>query len=165
MNRDERLSMKHFFTAAMIICLLASHALGGEKKLVSPEAKDKCPVCGMFVAKYPDFMARIIFKDGTYALFDGAKDMFKYYFNLAKYNPSKQVADIDAVYVTDYYQLSPVDGLDAYYVLESDVLGPMGRELIPFQKEDDAREFMVDHAGKSLVRWNGVTQDLIKGLD
>jgi nitrous oxide reductase accessory protein NosL len=61
--------------------------------------------------------------------------------------------------------MAPIDGREAWYVLGSDVYGPMGRELIPFEKEADAKEFMKDHAGKTLIRFNDVTPDLIKGLD
>jgi len=63
---------------------------GGERKPVKPTQKDKCPVLWMFVAKYPDFLSEIIFKDGSYAVFDGTKDMFKYYLNIKKYNASKR---------------------------------------------------------------------------
>jgi nitrous oxide reductase accessory protein NosL len=119
----------------------------------------------MFVAKYPDFIAVIRFKDGTYAFFDGAKDMFKYYLNLQKYNPNKKPADIASLRVTDYYDLSMIDGLKAFFVVGSDVYGPMGRELIPFSKEADAREFLKDHKGKSLFGFQEVTPALIQTLD
>ena len=56
---------------------------------VKPDKKEKCPVCGMFVYKYPDWVGEIIFNDGSTAFFDGAKDLFKYYFDLKKYNPGK----------------------------------------------------------------------------
>ncbi len=107
-------------------------AWGEEKKALKPSQKDKCPTCGMFVAKYPDFITGIWFKDGNYAFFDGAKDMFKYYLNLKKYNPTKKGSDIETIQVTDYYDLAPTDGFKAFYVIGSDVFGPMGRELIPF---------------------------------
>ena len=74
---------------------------------VKPSPKDKCPVCGMFVAKYPDFVAEIVFKDGSYAVFDGAKDMFKYYLDLKRFNPAKKPADIRSIYVTDYERCNP----------------------------------------------------------
>jgi nitrous oxide reductase accessory protein NosL len=119
----------------------------------------------MFVAKYPDWVGEIIFKDGTYAVFDGPKDMFKYYFNLRKYNPSKKIADIDSIYVTDYYGLTFIDGYKAVYVIGSDVYGPMGRELVPFEKEGDAKEFMNDHKGKSLLGFKNITMELIGQLD
>ena len=132
---------------------------------VVPKPADKCPVCGMFVAKYPDFLAQVIYTDGTYALFDGAKDLFKYLFALDTYAAGRNRADIASVYVTDYYSLSPVDGRTAWYVVGSDVYGPMGRELIPFAREAEAREFLQDHAGIELLRFDGVTPAIIGKLD
>lgn len=130
-----------------------------------PGPKDKCPVCGMFVAKYPDFVAHLVFKDGSEAFFDGVKDMMKYYFDLAKYNPAKKTSDIAAIYVTDYYTLKLIDGHQAYYVIGSDVYGPMGRELIPFGDKKAAQEFLKDHKGKSLLKFSEITPAVIKTLD
>ena len=119
----------------------------------------------MFVAKYPDFITGVLFKDGTYSFFDGAKDLFKYYFDLKKYNPAKKLLDIASIQVTDYYELARIDGFQAFYVVGSDVFGPMGRELIPFAKDEEAREFLKDHKGKSLLKFQEVTPVLIKTLD
>jgi copper chaperone NosL len=157
--------MKAFRLTIVAVLLSLSLAIAAEVGPVKPSKGDKCPVCGMFVAKYPDFLAQIVYKDGSHAFFDGVKDLFKYYFNIKKYNAAKDVADIAAVYVTDYYSMSPIGGRNALYVTGSDVLGPMGHELIPFAKEADAREFMKDHAGKNLVRFEEVTPGLIAGLD
>jgi nitrous oxide reductase accessory protein NosL len=41
----------------------------------------------------------------------------------------------------------------------------MGRELIPFEKEADAREFMRDHKGQSLLKFNEVALPLVQKLD
>ena len=158
-------AMNVFRMTLVAVLVTFSLALASEVTPVKPSREDKCPVCGMFVAKYPDFLAQIIFKDHSYALFDGVKDLFKYYFNLKKYNASKDLSDIAFIAVTDYYTMTPTDGRKAYYVVESNVFGPMGKELIPFEKEEDAKEFMVDHAGKTLIRFDAVTPDLIKGLD
>jgi copper chaperone NosL len=157
--------MKRVAAIMLVILFAASWALAAEKKPVKPTPKDKCPVCGMFVAKYPDFAAQVLFQDGSYAVFDGTKDMFKYYLNLKKYAPAKRIEDIASIYVTDYYSLEPVDGTTAWYVAGSDTFGPMGKELIPFSKETDARGFMKDHKGKSLLRFKDVDAELIKGLD
>ena len=157
--------MKYLAIALLILFSNASLVISGDRKPVKPSPRDKCPVCGMFVAKYPDFLGEIIFKDGSYAVFDGAKDMFKYYFNLKKYNPARKLSDIDSIYVTDYYSLNFVDGFKAIYVTGSNVYGPMGKELIPFEKEAEAKEFLSDHAGKSLLKFKEVTVDLIKDLD
>jgi nitrous oxide reductase accessory protein NosL len=157
--------MRQFLIAFFIFLFIPFPSFAGEKQPVKPSPKDKCPVCGMFVAKYPDFLTEILLKDGASIFFDGTKDMFKYYFQLEKYHPSRKQADIDSIYVTDYYNLSLIDGHHAYYVTGSDIYGPMGRELIPFGKEADAREFMKDHKGKLLLRFKEVTFELVKGLD
>ena len=157
--------MNVFRMTLIAVFFTCSLALAEEPTPLKATKADKCPVCGMFVAKYTDFLTQIIFRDGSYALFDGAKDMFKYYFNLKKYNPSKELSDIAVIYVTDYYSMNPTDGRKANYVVESNVFGPMGKELIPFEKEPEAKEFLVDHAGKKLIRFDEVTPDLMKGLD
>lgn len=132
---------------------------------VKPSGSDKCPVCGMFVAKYPDFLAQVIFKGGSNAVFDGAKDMFQYYLNLKKYDASKKSEDIESIYVTDYYGLNAIDAKSAVYVIGSNVTGPMGKELIPFAKKEDADEFMSDHAGKKSLKFEEITPEVLKDLE
>jgi nitrous oxide reductase accessory protein NosL len=153
------------FRVIVVVLLIVSLPLPGTASPVTASKADKCPVCGMFVAKYPDFLAQVIFTDGSYALFDGTKDMFKYYFHIKKYQAAKDLSDIAFIYVMDYYGMTQIDGRKVWYVLGSDVFGPMGRELIPFAQEADATEFMKDHSGKKLLRFDAVTSDLIQGLD
>jgi copper chaperone NosL len=132
---------------------------------VSTAPKEKCPVCRMFVAMFPDWNARIEFKDATYAIFDGAKDMFKYYLDLKKYNPSKSKNDITAISVMDYDAKTSIDARKAFYVIWSDVYGPMGHEPIPFEKEADAKKFMKEHKGKKILRFKDVGPKVILSLD
>jgi len=89
----------------------------------------------------------------------------KYWFDPAAYVKGRQRPDITAVIVTDYYQLRPVDGRSAWYVLGSDAYGPMGKELIPFAKESDAREFQKDHKGKKVLRFTDITSAIVAELD
>ncbi len=77
----------------------------------------------------------------------------------------RKAEDIQAVMVKDYYRLSWIDARKAWYVLGSDVFGPMGRELIPLEKEADAKEFMKDHKGMKIIRFPDVTTEVIKTLD
>jgi nitrous oxide reductase accessory protein NosL len=151
----------------VLLALLTGAGEGGDAMPgpIAPRPADKCPVCGMFVTKYPDWIAQAIYRDGSYAVFDGPKDLFKYLLNPRTYAPTKQAADVAALYVTDYYSLTLIDGRTAWYVIGSDVLGPMGRELIPLAAEKEARQFMIDHKGKRLLRFVEVTADVLKGLD
>jgi copper chaperone NosL len=152
------------FVISLLLCLVIAAQAYAENP-AKPSAKDKCPVCGMFVAKYPDWVAQITFKDGTVVFFDGAKDLFKFYFNLKKYNPDKTRTDIETIYVTEYYDMKSIEAHDAFFVIGSDVYGPMGRELIPFPTEADAREFMADHGGKRLLKFNDIKPAVIEKLD
>ena len=114
---------------------------------------------------FPDWNARVEFKDSAYAIFDGAKDMFKYYLDMNKYNPSKNKNDVTAISVKDYYSKTSIDALRAYYVIWSDVYGPMGHEPIPFEKEADAKKFLKEHKGKKILRFKDINPKLIESLD
>ena len=131
----------------------------------APGKKDKCPVCGMFVYKYPDWIGQIGFKDGSTFFFDGAKDLFKYYFNMKKYNPAKTTADIAAIWVTEYYDLASLDAKSAFFVVGSDVYGPMGKELIPFKSAEAAAEFRKDHGGTGVLTFEQIKPAVINKLD
>jgi copper chaperone NosL len=157
--------LKKLFIGFVIIILMRPSVFAGGIEPIKPSPSDKCPVCGMFVAKYPDFLADIRFKDGSYVVFDGAKDMFKFYLNMKKYRPSHKPSDIDHIFVTDYYNLTFIDGSHAFYVMGSDIYGPMGRELIPLETQIDAKEFMKDHNGTSILRFREITPEIIRRLD
>jgi nitrous oxide reductase accessory protein NosL len=159
--------MRNKLLACVIAPLLfaAAGASADPAGFIKPSPKDKCPVCGMFVAKYPDFVTEIVFKDGSYVVFDGAKDLFKYYLDLTRYNPSRKPSDIRSIFVTDYYEVQTTDAVSAFFVVGSDVYGPMGRELIPFVTEKDAQEFMKDHAGKQVLSFGEVSAEILKTLD
>lgn len=130
-----------------------------------PAPENKCPVCGMFVSKHMDFLAEIVFTDGACAFFDGAKDMFRFYFDMRSYVPSRTASDIAAIYVTDYYTLEMVDGREAFFVIGSDVLGPMGRELIPVAGEAEAAAFLKDHKGRAALKFGDITAKTIEDID
>ena len=99
-----------------------------------PSPGDTCPVCGMFVAKYPEWVATVLWKDGHAHHFDGTKDLFKYLLKLDKYAPGHTADEMETVIVTDYYGLEKIGAKDALYIIGSDVYGPMGHELVPLAK-------------------------------
>jgi copper chaperone NosL len=41
----------------------------------------------------------------------------------------------------------------------------MGRELIPLEREADAREFMRDHRGIRIIKFSEATPEVVKTLD
>jgi copper chaperone NosL len=154
-----------FLTLGLFALLGLASFVQAVETMPKPTVKDKCPVCGMFISKYPDWTSAVIFKDGSRVFFDGPKDMFKYLFDLKRYHPSKKAEDIGALWVLDYYTVSPISARNAWFVWGSDVFGPMGRELIPMEKESAAKEFMRDHKGKKILKFSEVTPEVIKTLD
>jgi len=114
----------------------------------------KCPICGMFVAKYPKWIAFMKDDHGNKFYFDGVKDMMKYYFNHPK-------AHFDTILVQDFYTLTPIDAKKAYYVIGANIYGPMGRELIPFKTEADAKTFKTEHYGKKIIRFDEIKEDYL----
>jgi nitrous oxide reductase accessory protein NosL len=150
---------------ALALALLNPAALADDGGFLKPGPRDKCPVCGMFVAKYPDWVAEVRMRDGTVAVFDGAKDLFKFLLDVARYQPSRSRADVQRVFVTDYYAVRPFDARAAYFVVGSDVYGPMGHELVPFERLADAEEFLRDHRGRAILRFGDVDGGVVEGLD
>ncbi len=125
----------------------------------SPGARERCPVCGMFVAPYPEWIATIVLNDGTQVFFDGCKDMFRYYFKLSQ----KERDDIKKLYVTEYYTTVFYPVSEIFFVLGSDVYGPMGKELIPVAGKSNAETFMRDHNGRQILTFDQITEDLLPG--
>ncbi len=130
-----------------------------------PAPEGRCAVCGMFVANFPDWAASITFKDGTMAWFDGPKDLFTFMSDLTRYDARHKASDLVDIRVKDYYGLKATDGRKAFFVLGSDVLGPMGRDLVPFASEAGARDFLKDHRGHRLLTFLEVTPELLKQME
>ena len=145
---------------------VAYYVSNGSMKLVGKHidvpAKAKCPVCGMFVSKYPKWAARIKYGNKNY-YFDGVKDMMKYYIFDGDFPYDR--SSISAITVSDYYTLEEISAKEAIYVLDSDIFGPMGRELIPFKNKKSAQVFMNDHNGKAMVIFDEITDKMVMALD
>ncbi|MFC2057618.1 nitrous oxide reductase accessory protein NosL [Campylobacterota bacterium] len=139
-----------------------SESLTTAKGQMEVPTEVKCPVCGMFVAKYPKWAA-LIDVEGKKHYFDGVKDMMKFYiFDVDfPYDRSK----ITQVEVTDFYTLQAIDAKQAFYVIGSDVFGPMGNELIPFLTKEAAQNFMTDHRGEKIILFEEITPKFVMGLD
>ena len=150
--------------ALLAIALAATATAAEPPPPRTPGARDRCAVCGMFVAPHPEWLAQVVFDDGSAAFFDGAKDMFRYLFARDRYLPERRGREIVAIWVTSYYDVEPVDARTARFVVGSDVLGPMGAELVPFADDDEAEEFRMDHAGSRIVRFGEVTRELLTTL-
>ena len=149
------------FFLIIISFLLISTAAAAPLEEVKSDAR--CPVCGMFVAKYDVWITQIRYDDFTVFSFDGVKDMMAYYHNPATYNGQAQ-EKITGIWVKDYYSLKWLDARQAFFVIGSDVHGPMGHELIPFASKTAAESFLTDHHGRQILVFDEITADIIERL-
>jgi len=150
---------------AMAIYLMSGAGGHAAVKPIQVPEKTKCPVCGMFVARYPNWACEVETKDGQHYYFDGVKDMMKFYFDPERYHVKQTSGQFAAVRVSDYYNLGSMDAQKAWYVIGSNVYGPMGDELIPFRTREEAETFSKDHFGKSVVSFEEINAKLVHGLD
>lgn len=131
---------------------------------------EKCPVCGMFTYKYPRWAAQIFYEENgkkVHYSFDGVKDLMKFYFDSQKWGnyPLAKQKNIKKLLVTDYYTQKGIDGFKAYYVIRSDIYGPMGHEYIPFETKEDASTFLKEHFGKKILEFTEITEKQTYNLD
>lgn len=112
----------------------------------------RCPICGMFVKDHPKWACVIEDKNKS-IYFDGVKDMMKYIISSNK--------DFEKIYVTDYFTTKKVDARRAFYVIGSDVYGPMGKDLIAFESDEAAYNFKNDHFGKKVMLFSQLTDEVL----
>ena len=118
----------------------------------------------MFIYTYPRWAAQIFYKHNDHIhhlSFDVVKDLMKFYFDPSKWGkyPANFRQNITKIVVTDYYSQEAIDATKAYYVIGSNIYGPMGNELIPFKNYEDAKVFKKDHFGTKILQFDKITAD------
>lgn len=152
------------YTGVLIVVLTAAVS-SASQKIPEPAPRDSCPVCGMFVAHHPNWVATVLYQDRVAHHFDGAKDLFTYLLDMKKWAQGRDTESIQSITVKEYYGLNQIDARKAYYVIGSDILGPMGHELIPFASLEDAEAFMRDHQGKKIYIFNDIETNTLSILE
>ncbi len=156
--------MKNVTRCLLTICVafLASSTIAFAQPHDDVADDSRCQVCGMFVAKYPNWLTQVHSTDGQVAFFDGVKDMMVFHFNPEKYGAKAD--SLTDIWVKDYYTLKWLDGRKAHYVVGSDVHGPMGHEFVPFATLEAAQAFMKDHHGKSILAFGDITSKKVESM-
>lgn len=129
-----------------------------------PGKTDRCPVCGMLVAPHHDWISQVRHGDGTTVFFAGCKDLFKYLLSLDRYGPVKDRKNVVSVFVTNYYDGEVIAARTALFVVGSNVMGPTGHELVPHRSYVAAEDFMRDHDGRRILRFDEVSEAILHEL-
>ncbi len=140
------------------------HASAQKVKPLTPvkiSGNTRCPVCGMYPARYAKWHTQILFDDGGYRAFDGPNDMFKYLSDMAKYEKQYGLGDIAAIYVKDFGNGKWLDAKKAFFVIDSKISGPMGKELIPFKDHKQAVK-IANAGGGRVARYSEINPEMIQ---
>lgn len=111
----------------------------------------RCPVCGMFPARQPQWAVQVIHADGAVHFLDSPLSLFHYLQRVERYAPGRQRSDIAALHVRDHDSGRWLAAQQAVYVQGSALGGPMrGGNLPALADAAAAARFTGRHGGRAL---------------
>lgn len=123
----------------------------------------RCAMCGMDVSAHPDWVGVVELPDGAARKGCSVRCTLGMALHAPKFLGVPATA-LKRVQVPDYLHPGTLLSADeAFYVLDSDVKGPMGVEIVPVATEADARTVVQRHGGR-IVRRADVTTDVLRNL-
>lgn len=121
------------------------------------ESRPRCAQCGMFVDLAPRWRAGALNEAGSEVSFDSPKCLLRW---LA----SERGRGAQGPWVTEYYGQRHAEVSSVWWVIGSDVEGPMGRDLVPLDSEQAAQRFLTEHHGAKVLRRDDIRADVLRDL-
>ena len=133
--------------------LLTAIGCGGEES--SQGSRPRCGLCGMVVEPDSGWRSGGRDAEGTELSFDTPKCLLRQH---------RTRGPVTEPWVIEYYSQArrPADVL--FYVIGSDVEGPMGRDLVPVEGRDRADGFREDHGGARVLSFEEVSGEVVDEL-
>ncbi len=138
-----------------VLALLVVTALGSVACKKKPAEGVRCANCGMVVKGDSAFRVTATLADGTKATFDSPRCAFEA-------RNAKKVA-IASMEMQEFYDRTLLAPSALRFVSGSDVLGPMGQDVIPVSAAHEAK-FMKDHKGKHAYGEAELTDKVLEHL-
>lgn len=123
-------------------------------KILEPTAKTRCLVCGMYPAKFPKHRAQVSMADGSHHHFCSNQCLVHFMADQKKY--LKTVEKVKSIWVTVYPDGGYEYAMGLYYLVGSNILGPMGKEALPYRSKSDADSAAGEHGG-SVIHFKALT--------
>jgi len=138
-----------------------------KKYFMTYDKNTTCLVRQLKVYKAPKWVAKIEVRNGKTVYFSSPKSMFEFYNRPGKWFDVgvKSERDFSKIVVTDYATLKPINAETAFYVYRSRATSPAGDDLVPFESEDEAKKFMKTYSGKRILKFDEVSDALIRLLN
>ena len=81
--------------------------------------------------------------------------------NIPKYQPGEKRGNLKMVWVTEYYSTRKMDAHDVLFVVGTNLVGPMGLDLIPVKGKKAAENLKLDYKGDLIVPLDRINQEII----
>jgi nitrous oxide reductase accessory protein NosL len=127
-------------------------------------ADARCPVCGMFPARSPDWAAQIIFHNGDTQFFDSPLTLFLYLQDVGRYTAGRQASEIAVSYVKDVSGGAWISAHEAFYVSGSNAVGPMRAGNLPAFASASAAQRFAGTRGEVLLKTSQISPQLLQEL-
>ncbi len=144
--------------------LNAAPATGPDLSPQYVQRSARCPVCGMYPYRTPQWTAQIVFNDQTASSFDSPLDLFRFLNNIALFDKQHKAADIGAIYVADYATKAWTDAKKAFFVLGSQARGPMNEPNLPAFATRETADAHAKAQGGKVLAFGEVTREVVKSL-
>lgn len=128
-------------------------------------ADARCPVCGMYPSRSPDWAAQVIFANGDAQFFDSPLSLFIYLQDVGRYSRGRKAQEVVASYVSDADSGGWIPAPTATYVHGSSASGPMRTGNLPAFADAAAAQRFVFARGGVLLRVADITPEVLKRLD
>lgn len=127
-------------------------------------ATSRCPVCGMYPARYPSWAAQAILRDGAAHFFDSPVDLFVFLHNVKRYDRRYAQDDVAAVFVTDMENGRWIDARKAFFLHGSSLMGPMRDADLPAFASREAAARWARAQGGQVLGYDEITPALVRPL-
>jgi copper chaperone NosL len=132
--------------------LLAASALVASAVACKRSADDRCAFCGMKIDPASAWRAVLVSTAGPLVQFDTPRCA------LLSWRTGKTAAS--AIRVQEFYDRTWKDGAELRFAFGSDVLGPMGPDVVPIDPARAAK-FRADHGASDIVALAEITPSLL----
>ena len=152
------------------VCIVAPAIAFDPSSELRPEqprpipADARCPVCGMYPSRSPQWAAQVLYRDGHVHFVDSPIDLFQLMRDVPRHRAGHTTADILSTWVTDAPSGQWIATEKAWYVHGSDALGPMRMGDLPAFASRSAALAFARQRGGQLIEHGAITQTLIKSL-
>ncbi len=156
--------MKRIFI--ILVGILFSISLQADGLVADKDERDL--MCSLKPYENPRWISEIELSNEKKLHFVSVKCMMLFYYKNAKWddlglhgvkNPIKKLK------VQDYDSSKVVDAKKAFYVYGGHIMGPKGDDLVPFETEKDAINFMKKNGGHKILTWKDFKLNLFDLLN